>query len=76
MKKWERAEINCVEISATEHQVKLSWELDGGYLGDGKISGWFGPDPVCPTPTPTPEPAPEPTPEPGPSTGDVVDALS
>lgn len=47
MKKWEKAEISCVNISATEHQFRFNWELDGGYLGDGKLTGWFGPDPKC-----------------------------
>ncbi|WP_026487980.1 hypothetical protein [Butyrivibrio sp. XBB1001] len=59
MKKWERAEISCLDLSATEHQWKFSWEKDGGYLGDGEITGWFGPDPA---PTPAPSPAPIPTP--------------
>ena len=75
MKKWERAEINCIEISATEHQWWPSCSRDGGYFGDGEISGWFGPDPA-PAPTPTPCPAPTPDPEPTPSTGDVTDQIS
>jgi hypothetical protein len=45
MKKWEKADINCVAINETEHQVRFSFQLDGGYIGDGKVSGWFGPDP-------------------------------
>ncbi len=53
MKKWENAEIAVVEIKETAHQTRLSWELDGGYIGDGIISGWFGPDPE-PNPNPNP----------------------
>ena len=41
MKKWEKAEINCVAISSTEQKVSLDLVYDGGYIGDGKF-GWFG----------------------------------
>lgn len=34
-----------MNISETEHQWEFSWQGDGGYFGDGKISGYFGPDP-------------------------------
>lgn len=63
MKKWEAAELNCLDISETAHQWKLDFKWDGGYIGDGKISGWGGGNPT-PTPTPTPTPSPEPTPDP------------
>ncbi len=78
MKKWQNAEIRCVDLSGTEHQWKLSWECDGGYFGDGKISGWFGPDPCPPRPNPTPAPTPRPVPqpEPTPDSSDVINALS
>ncbi len=42
MKKWEAAEIDCLDISNTEHEFKFKPSWDGGYLGDGEISGWFG----------------------------------
>lgn len=45
MKKWNNPEIVALDLSSTEHQVRLSFQLDGGYLGDGQVSGWFGPDP-------------------------------
>lgn len=70
MKKWERAEINFVEITSTEHDWWPQPSLDGGYLGDGEVSGWFG-EPDCPKP---PTPTPQPTPDPDPA-GDV-DQLS
>lgn len=44
MKKWEKAEINSLDISMTEHEWKIQPSLDGGYFGDGEISGWFGKD--------------------------------
>ena len=66
MKKWTKAEINCVELSATEQKISLDLVYDGGYIGDGKF-GWFGgsenggscnPQPPCPDQpsTPTPDP--------------------
>ena len=45
MKKWNNPEIVALDLSSTEHQWFPSCSRDGGYLGDGKISGWFGPDP-------------------------------
>lgn len=44
MKNWEQASIVELKIKETEHQWSFQWSLDGGYLGDGKISGWFGKD--------------------------------
>ena len=58
MKKWNAPAVITVELNETAHQWKFSCSRDGGYLGDGKLTGWFGPDPVCPTPTPTPDPTP------------------
>ena len=48
MKNWNSPEIVELNVNDTEHQWEFSWEWDGGYLGDGKISGWFGPDPKKP----------------------------
>ncbi|SCX83672.1 hypothetical protein [Butyrivibrio sp. INlla14] len=75
MKKWERAEITCLDIAETSHDWKPQFSLDGAYLGDGKVSGWFGkPDPApSSNPTPAPAPAPEVTPDP---VDDVIDRLS
>lgn len=77
MKKWERAEITCLDIAETSHKVRFEFSLDGGYLGDGKLSGWFGkPDPAPssnPTPAPAPAPAPEVTPDP---VDDVINRIS
>lgn len=76
MKKWERAEISCLDLSATEHQWKFSCELDGGYLGDGEVSGWFGPDPA-PSPVPTPRPTITPAEDNNTSPADIaIDKLS
>lgn len=77
MKKWERAEITCLDIAETSHEWRPQLSLDGAYLGDGKVSGWFGkPDPAPssnPTPAPAPAPAPEVTPDP---VDDVINRLS
>ena len=45
MKKWINPEIVSLDVNKTAHQWKPDWSSDGGYLGDGKLSGWFGPDP-------------------------------
>ena len=45
MKKWNSPEIAELNVNETEHQWKFSGSRDGGYLGDGKFTGWFGPDP-------------------------------
>ncbi len=42
MKKWENAEIMQLNVTETEHKVRFEWSLDGGYIGDGQLSGWFG----------------------------------
>ena len=79
MKKWERAEITCLDIAETSHDWRFQFSCDGGYLGDGKLSGWFGqPDPApstnpTPAPAPAPAPAPEVTPDP---VDDVINRLS
>lgn len=77
MKKWERAEITCLDIAETSHDWKPQFSFDGAYLGDGKVSGWFGkPDPAPssnPTPAPAPAPAPEVTPDP---VDDVINRIS
>ena len=38
MKRWTKPEISVLEISATEHKW-LGNQRDGGYIGDGEISG-------------------------------------
>ena len=73
MKKWERAEITCLDIAETSHNFKFEWSLDGGYLGDGKISGWFGQPAPAQSSDPTPASAPEVTPDP---VDDVINKLS
>ena len=48
MKKWVTPDINAVEISKTEHNWTGIYR-DGGYIGDGEISGhlsWCKPS--CP----------------------------
>lgn len=57
MKNWNSPEIVELNVNDTEHQWEFSWEWDGGYLGDGKISGWFGPDPKPVKPNPTHDPS-------------------
>ena len=42
MKNWIVPEIETVELTSTEHEFRFQCSRDGGYLGDGKISGWFG----------------------------------
>ena len=59
MKKWNAPAISCVEISKTEHKwLGNSW--DGGYIGDGELSGhleWKDPRSGCGSRnTPTPDP--------------------
>lgn len=53
MKKWNNPEIVALDLSSTEHQWKFKWELDAGYIGDGKITGWFGTDPKPANSTPS-----------------------
>lgn len=43
MKKWETPAMAELNINSTEHEWDRQPEWDGGYLGDGKFSGWFGP---------------------------------
>ena len=79
MKKWEKAEISCLDIAETSHEWKIQLSFDGGYLGDGKLTGWFGKPDSTPSNVPTPAPAPVPeipadvTPVPA---DDVIDRLS
>ena len=68
MKKWERAEITCLDIAETSHEWRVQLSFDGGYLGDGKFTGWFGKPESTPANIPTPTPAPAPIPE-APSNG-------
>ena len=42
MKKWEAPAMAELEISETAHEWSLDLKWDGGYLGDGRVSGWFG----------------------------------
>lgn len=42
MKKWETPAMEELEINETAHEWSLDLKLDGGYLGDGRVSGWFG----------------------------------
>ena len=42
MKNWNTPEIEVLEVAETEHEFRFQWSTDGGYLGDGKVSGWFG----------------------------------
>ena len=42
MKKWETPAIAELNINETEHTWSDFPKLDGGYIGDGIISGWFG----------------------------------
>lgn len=42
MKKWETPAMAELNISNTEHDWKIQPSFDGGYLGDGEFSGWFG----------------------------------
>ena len=42
MKKWTAPVVTELKISATANEWKIQPSLDGGYLGDGKITGWFG----------------------------------
>ena len=41
MKKWENAEIMQLNVTETEYEWTPNWGFDGGYWGDGKVSGWF-----------------------------------
>ena len=55
MKKWVNPDINAVAISKTEHNW-LGLYRDGGYIGDGEISGhlqWC--KPTCPENPSNPE---------------------
>ncbi len=42
MKKWENAEIMQLNVTETKEDWWPDCSRDGGYLGDGKLSGWFG----------------------------------
>lgn len=42
MKKWETPAMEELEINETAHEWSLDFKWDGGYLGDGRVSGWFG----------------------------------
>lgn len=42
MKEWTTPEVMELEITATADEWKPQDCWDGAYLGDGKISGWFG----------------------------------
>ncbi len=44
MKEWTTPEVKELEIAETAHEFKIQPKLDGGYLGDGEVSGWFGED--------------------------------
>lgn len=44
MKKWETPAMAELNINNTEHEWKIQPSLDGGYFGDGELSGWFGED--------------------------------
>ena len=76
MKTWTNAELIQLEISKTEHKWTGIYR-DGGYIGDGEISGhlqWCNPTPI---PTPSPSPTPMPTPVvPTTTPGDDTDRLS
>ena len=55
MKKWIKPEIYSVNINKTAYDWAIQASFDGGYLGDGLISGWFGdPEPATTTPAETP----------------------
>lgn len=57
MKQWINANMVELEINKTEYKW-LGIRRDGGYIGDGILSGhldWGKPD-CKPTPTPTPKP--------------------
>jgi len=65
MKNWTKPEVEKLSIGATAHNWTGIYR-DGGYIGDGIISGhgtWTKPTPTpAPTSTPTPTPTPSPTP--------------
>lgn len=42
MKEWTTPEVKELEIAATADEWKFQLKLDGAYVGDGKVSGWFG----------------------------------
>uniref|UniRef100_UPI0040570C27 hypothetical protein n=1 Tax=Acetatifactor sp. TaxID=1872090 RepID=UPI0040570C27 len=44
MKKWETPAMTELQISETQHEWRVQPSLDGGYVGDGEVSGWFGDD--------------------------------
>lgn len=46
MKKWETPVIEELNINETAHNWCIEPKWDGGYLGDGEISGWFGEDSI------------------------------
>lgn len=54
MKKWENPAVEELTLAATEHNWTGIYR-DGGYIGDGEISGHLSWD--KPTPNPTPNPA-------------------
>lgn len=54
MKKWNTPVVEVLELAETEHEFRFQFSKDGGYLGDGKISGWFGKKTTTVTPEPTP----------------------
>lgn len=42
MKKWNSPMVVEVNVTDTAHEWKIQPDWDGGYFGDGQISGWFG----------------------------------
>jgi hypothetical protein len=49
MKKWQKPELEMLKLEATEYRL-FGNTCDGGYLGDGIISGhskWKCPPPPC-----------------------------
>ncbi len=55
MKTWATADIVELGINKTEHEWFGPYR-DGGYIGDGQISGHHGWDNPNPSPTPDPDP--------------------
>lgn len=42
MKKWNSPMVVELDLADTAHDWWPQPSLDGGYIGDGQISGWFG----------------------------------
>lgn len=42
MREWNAPELQELDLNATAAEWKPQPSFDGAFLGDGKVSGWFG----------------------------------